>query len=456
MADQTTGTRSIEQEYRDRHRGSFERYERAVQAIPSGVTHDARFLRPFPLYMTRSLGSKKWDVDGNELIDYAMGHGALILGHSNPEIVDAVAEQMRRGTHYGSSHELEVEWAERVSHLMPSVEQIKFTSSGTEATLMAMRLSRAFTRRDRVMKFQGHFHGWHDYALIGEHPPFDQAPAGVPQAVVDTMVVAPVNDLDFVDKRLAQNDVAAVILEPSGASYATIPLPDGFLKELRAITERHDTLLIFDEVITGFRWSPGGKQQVVDVRPDLTTMAKILAGGLPGGAVGGRADILQMLEFRDEPGWRKVPHPGTFNANPLSAAAGVACMQMVSDPRVQRQTDEMTARLRAGFNRALVEQDVPGFAWGESSVFHVILGFPCDNQQGSDIHIPEGVAPEQLKSGMSHDLATTLAQGMLNRGVDLFHSGGLLSVAHSEEDIAKTVLAFSDTIAQMKAEGCFA
>ena len=454
MASQVRKT--IEQEYIERHPGSRERYERAVQAFPSGITHDVRYLRPFPLYAERAQGSKKWDVDGHELIDYAMGHGALILGHSHPEIAEAVAEQVRRGTHFGAGHDLEIEWGQRVCNLVPSVERVKFTSSGTEATLMAMRLARAFTGRDKIMKFAGHFHGWQDYAINGEQPPFDgPTPPGVPQAVADTVVVAPVNDLDFVARRLAEGDIAAVILEPSGASYTTIPLPEGFLQRLREITKQHDTLLIFDEVITGFRWAPGGAQERFNVTPDLTTMAKIVAGGLPGGAVGGRADIMALLEFRDEPGWRKVGHPGTFNANPLSAVAGATCLQMVADPRVQRHADEMAAKIRAGFNEVLVRRGVPGFCYGEASVFHVMLGVECTNMTSGDLRMPEGVAPEVLKRGPAPKLSLALHQGMINAGVDLFHGGGLLSAAHSEEDIAKTIEAFDRTIARMADEGLF-
>ncbi|MDI3339909.1 MAG: aspartate aminotransferase family protein [Sphaerobacter sp.] len=458
MAGQARTT--IEQEFIQRHPGSRERYERAVRAFPSGITHDVRYFRPFPIYAERAQGSKKWDVDGNELIDYAVGHGALILGHSHPEIAEAVAEQVRRGTHYGAGHDLEIEWAERVCRLVPSVERVKFTASGTEATLMAMRLARAFTGRDKILKFAGHFHGWQDYAVNGEAAPFDgPPPPGVPQAVADTVVVAPVNDLEFVDQRLAAGDIAAVILEPSGASWATIPLPEGFLQQLREITRRHDTLLIFDEVITGFRWAPGGAQERFGVVPDLTTMAKIVAGGLPGGAVGGRADIMALLEFRDEPGWnkqRKVAHPGTFNANPLSAVAGATCLQMVADPRVQRHADEMAARIRKGFNEVLVRRNVPGFTYGESSVFHVMLGVTCSNLRADDLRIPEGVDPAVLKAGMAPKHSLALHQGMINEGVDLFHGGGLLSAAHTPEDIDKTIEAFDRTIGRMVEEGLFA
>jgi glutamate-1-semialdehyde 2,1-aminomutase len=446
----------IEQEFIDRHPGSAAFYQRAVAAIPRGVTHDVRYMRPFPLYMTRASGSKKWDVDGNQIIDYAMGHGALILGHGHPGILEAVTEQLQRGTHYGAGHELEVEWGERIHNLIPSAEQVEFTSSGTEATMLAMRIARAFSGKEKIMKFAGHFHGWHDYALPGEQNVHTAVPPyGVPKAVLDTVVVAPVNDLEFVDRRLADGDIAAVILEPSGASYATIPFPDGFLKQLREITQKHNTILIFDEVITGFRWSPGGKQVSEGVIPDMTTMAKIVAGGLPGGAIGGRADIMSVLDFRDDPAWRRIAHPGTYNANPLSAAAGAACLGLVADPGVQQHADRIAATIRAGFNDVIVRHDVPGFVWGESSVFHVMLGLPCENQTGGDIHIPAGVDPQQLKSGMAPAIGHSLHLGMLNRGVDFFHGGGLLSAAHSNDDTEKTVTAFEETVAQMKDAGLF-
>jgi glutamate-1-semialdehyde 2,1-aminomutase len=454
-----TAQRTIEQEFTNAFKSSESQYKRAMEAIAGGITHDVRHMKPFPLYIENAKGSRKWDLDGHELIDYVMGHGALLFGHGNGEIVDAVAQQMSRGTHYGAGHELEIEWGERIKQIVPSIDRVEFTSSGTEATLMAMRLARAYTGRDKILKFAGHFHGWHDYAIAGERVPFDKPVPGVPKAVLDTVVVAPVNDIDFVEQELAKGDIAGVILEPSGASWASIPVPDGFLTQLREITSKHDTVLIFDEVITGFRWAPGGKQEKEGIVPDLTTMAKIVAGGLPGGAVGGRNEIMELLAFKDEPGWnadKKIGHPGTYNANPLSAVAGATCLQMAANPRVQKHADEMAAKLRAGFNKALVDENVPGFTWGESSVFHVILGETCDNQNGADIHIPEGVAPERLKGGSDPKFDHALYQGMLLNGVDLFHGGGLVSSVHTDDDINRTIDAFRATVTRMRDEGMFA
>lgn len=452
--------RTIEEQFIAEHPRSRAMFERERASVPGGITHDVRYAKPFPIYIDQAHGSKKWDVDGHELICYAMGHGALLLGHSHPEIVQAVVDQMRKGTHYGAGHLLEIEWAEWVHRLVPSAARVKFTSSGTEATMLALRLARAFTGRNRVLKFAGHFHGWHDYAIPGYQPPFDQTPPGIPGAVLDTVVVAPTNDLDFVEDLLTEttHDLAAVMLEPSGASYSTVPLPEGFLSRLRELTAKHDVLLIFDEVVTGFRWSPGGVQGRSGITPDLTTLAKILAGGLPGGAVGGRADILELLEFKDA-AWnktRKVAHPGTYNANPLSAAAGVTAMKLVSDPAVQRHADEMARRLKVGFNAAFQRHKLPGFSYGESSIVNTVVGVPYPGELPLDLEHPVGIDIVTLKSGGDARLASSLHAAMLLEGVDLWHgAGAILSVTHSPEEIDRTIEAFGTALGVMKQEGLF-
>ena len=449
-------TKTLEQEFAETFPGSRARAMAAVEIFPSGVTHDGRYVKPFPLYAERADGSKKYDVDGHELIDYAVGHGALILGHNRPEVIAAVEGQLHKGTHYGAGHDLELEWGDWVTRLVPSVERVKFTGSGTESTLMAMRLSRAFTGREKIMKVSGNFHGWHDAALPGERVPFDVVPSpGIPQGTIESVVVAPVNDLAWIDARLAAGDIAGVILEPTGASWATIPVPEGYLAALREIANKHAAVLTFDEVITGFRWAPGGAQERFNVIPDLTTMAKIVAGGLPGGAVGGRAEIMALLEFRDDLAWKKVPHPGTFNANPLSSAAGAACLKLVANPEIQRRCDETAARVRAGMNAALVARGIPGVVYGESSVFHVLLGETCDNMSAGDIRVPEGISPERLKTANVGKMKALLNAGMLLNGVDLFSNGGMTSYAHSTADADKTIEAFDTTICRMRDEGVF-
>jgi glutamate-1-semialdehyde 2,1-aminomutase len=275
---------------------SQELFARAQHIFPDGVTHDNRRMQPFPIYVERAEGAYKWDADGHRYIDYWMGHGALLLGHSPPHICQAVIEQMPRGTHYGASHAKEVEWGEWVCRLVPCAEMVRFTASGTEATHMALRLARAHTGRRRVVKFAGHFHGWHEGLEVGVQPPYDDAPeAGQMQEAVDAVALCPPNDLVAVRSALAAGDVAAVILEPTGGHFGTVPLAPGFLEALRAETTKAGAMLIFDEVVTGFRVAPGGAQALYSVTPDLSTFAKILAGGLPGGAGARLADVLGFL-----------------------------------------------------------------------------------------------------------------------------------------------------------------
>lgn len=440
---------TIQETFVDRHHRSAELYSRAVQAIPSGVTHDGRFLKPFQVYVNRAQGVYKWDVDGNRLLDYVMGHGALLLGHSHPKVADAVAEQTTKGTHFGASSPLEVDWADKVIELVPSAEEVRFTMSGTEATLLAMRLARAFTGRRKIIKFEGHFHGWHDYALIGDRPPLDQLPNGVPEHIRDDMVLLP-TDLDAVRQALVTDfQIAAVIVEPSGASWSAAALPDGFLASLRSVVDGKNVLLIFDEVVSGFRWSPGGIQQLVGVTPDLTTLAKILAGGLPGGAVAGRRDVMDLLSFEDRD--RRIIHQGTFNANPLSATAGCACLDVVKDPAIQRKADEYGVELRTGMNEILVRLDVAGCAYGQSSAFHIILGYDCPEARNGDVIAPQ-LPAMTLKAGPPLKLAQALEMAMLNHGVHLFRTGGFTSAAAEPEHIAATLDAFEAAIKDMRSE----
>src|SRR5215469_3519538 len=268
---------------------------RARRVLPRGVTHDVRLADPFPLAVTRASGPRKWDLDGHELICYVMGHGALLFGHGHPAVVAAVQEQASRSFHPGACHELESEWAELVTRLVPSAEVVRFTSSGTEASLLALRLARAATGRDKVVKLAGHFHGWHDQVATGSDPPFDQPDtAGLPPGLASAVAVLPA-DAAALAGALGGGDVAAVILEPSGAAWGTVPLPDRFLAAVRRLADSSGTVLIFDEVVSGFRWAPGGVQEVAGVRPDLTVLGKILAGGMPGGAVCGAAAIMECI-----------------------------------------------------------------------------------------------------------------------------------------------------------------
>ncbi len=446
----------IVQAYRGANPKSEALYARAEKTIPGGITHDIRHLRPFPLYVERAQGSRKWTADGQELIDYWMGHGALFLGHNHPQVMRAVAEQAARGTHYGACHELEVRWAEWVTRLVPSAEKVRFTASGTEATHLAMRLARAFTGREKVLKFEGHFHGWHDYATAGVKPPY-AAPAssGVPGASAEAMVLCPPNDLGRVEALLDRHpDIGAAILEPAGGTSGTIPTDPAFLRGLRDLTRARGVVLIFDEVISGFRYAPGGAQEYFGVTPDLTSLAKILAGGLPGGAVCGRADIMDLLAFREDAAWNRrgrVAHAGTYNSNPLCAAAGIAALELVADGERQRAANAAGERLRRAMNQAIYRLQADACVYGESSLFAIFLE-PCHIRQRCD-RSRCTLDHTSLQTFRDPGLYHLLRLAMILHGVDIPASHSWMSCVHSDEDRDKTVTAFEGALAMLLDEG---
>lgn len=442
MPETQVAHQALLEEYARTHVRSQAAFERASRVLPGGLTHDVRAFTPYLPYIARAHGARKWDLDGHEYVDYAMGHGALILGHAHPAVVEAVARQVSLGTHPGANHLLEVAWAERIHALVPGAELVRFTSSGTEATLLAIRLARAATGRYRVVKFRGHFHGWHDAVMPGQAPPWDEMPPGVPPSVERDTVVLPA-DLDALAHALrTDREIGAVILEPSGASWGTAPLPEGFLAGVRSLTAERDVCFIIDEVITGFRWAPGGAQQRFGVQADLVTMAKILAGGLPGGAVAGQRDLLEPIAL---PGTsrRKIRHPGTFNANPLSAAAGVACLDLVKDRSLQERCDRLAAKLRRGLNEVLERREVRGVAYGESSTFH--LAFDARLTPGDPASLA-GLPPDDLKEQRRLPFVDALSLALLLEGVHAFTLGGFLSAAHTEHDVAATIEAFDNAV----------
>ena len=395
--------------------------------------------------MTRGHGASKWDVDGHEYVDYVMGHGALLLGHSHPEVVAAATAQLPHGTQLGANTELEIAWARAVQALMPSVERIRFHSSGTEASMMAIRIARACTGRDRIVTFADHFHGWHDYVAGGS----GRYPAtGIPEATRSTVTVLPAADPDAVDATLASGDVAAVMLEPTGGAMGYYGMHPTSLSQLREVTTRRGVLLIFDEVVTGFRVSKGGAQERYGVRPDLTTLAKILAGGLPGGAVGGRKDLLNILSFPPDVDLRRrIGHPGTFNANPLSAAAGTRCLQLLTDGAVNDAAERAARRLRQGIEGAIAATGVTCFCHQRASMVWIVFGVTHDGD-------PElCTAPrETVAEGRAPRYGEPFKRALLNRGVDALGGAFIVSAVHTDEQIDHTAAAVEDALQRMKAD----
>jgi glutamate-1-semialdehyde 2,1-aminomutase len=442
---QTTKPSSVLDTYRALHPKSAVLYERARAVIPGGVTHDGRHLVPFPIYVERAQGSKKRDVDGHEYVDYWMGHGALFLGHCHPAVVKAIQSQAALGTHLGACHELEVRWAELVCQLVPSAEMVRFTMSGTEATHLAMRIARAYTGRFKIVKFHGHFHGWHDGVVAAVNPPFDvPMSAGVPASTLEQLLLCPPNDIKAVEVLLQRGDVAAVILEPAGGQSGSTPTIPGYLQELRRLTERHGVVLIFDEVITGFRYAPGGAQAYFGVTPDLTTLAKIVAGGLPGAAVCGKRPLMATMAHRGDPVWdrsQRVAQNGTFNSNPVCAAAAIATLEIVSDGALHARANKLGDELRARLAEAMKRAGAPGTAFGEASIFHVSF-------EGK----PGLAGFDRPRRG---DLYHLLRCALLNNGIDSSNYHGWISAVHTEPDIERTVRGYEQALAAMAADGAF-
>ena len=439
-----------------RTKKSAEFFHRAQQSLPSGIAHDVRHIDPYPVYIERAKGSRKWDVDGNEYVDYFGGHGALLLGHNRVEVAEAVKRQMDIGTHFGSCHELELRWSELIQELMPSAERVRFTASGTEATLLALRLARAFTGRRKVARFRYHFHGWHDHFAANYVSHFDgSTPTGLLPSLGDDVIALQPGDIDLVRRTLeADNDVAALFLEPTGASWGRIPLRPEFLHELREVTAKHGVMLVFDEVICGFRVSPGGAQGELGVRPDLTTLAKIVAGGLPGGAVAGRRDVLDLLDFEATAaaGKEKILHFGTFNANPVSAAAAVATLEIIKSTDACARANAFTAALLDDLNQAIEDVGLPWAAYGTYSGFHIFTN-PDGDDIGPGNFDPYTQNPNSLRLN-DPEVVNKLRLGMMAFGVDINGwPGGIVSAAHDDEDRQITVAAFRQTVEMMKDEG---
>jgi glutamate-1-semialdehyde 2,1-aminomutase len=437
---------TIRDAYIRRNPKSAELYPRFQNVFPSGVSHDMRATAPFPLCIARGEGARKWDVDGNEYIDFGLGSASLLLGHAHPAVVEALVQAAPYGSHFGLPIEAEVEWGERVCDLIPCADKVRFVGSGAEATMLAMRIARGYTGKNKIIRWESHYHGWHDYAMPGTLPPFDRpASIGIPVGALESVIVLP-TDLGALERTLSRDDdIAGVITEGSGASYGTVPLPPGFLQGVRSLTEQYGVVMILDEVITGFRWSPGGLQQKIGLTPDLCTMAKVLTGGLPGGAVAGKSNVMQVMQQTgdaDHDRFERVSHGGTFNANPYCAATGNAALSIVATGKMQEQADRMAARLRTGLQEVLDRHEVPACVYGDASTFHVYFGSRSI----------EGYDANTLKT-IPAPIQDNFRQALQLHGVDLMsRCSGVLSGVHTEADIDASLEGFDTAIKAMMAE----
>jgi glutamate-1-semialdehyde 2,1-aminomutase len=422
---------------------SSEFFARAQKVLVGGVNSPVRGFRAVggrPLIIERARGSRVWDADGREYIDYLCSWGALILGHADPSVVSAIADQAALGTSYGMTSPLEIELAERIAGAIPSIEKLRFVSSGTEATMSAVRAARAFTKRDLILKFEGGYHGHADSFLVeagsGLATLGISSSPGVPEPLARLTLNAPYNDLAAVERIFKEHaeKIAAVIVEPVAANMGVVPPRPGFLPGLREITRDGGALLVFDEVITGFRLAFGGSQQIFQVRPDLTVLGKIIGGGLPVAAYGGRRDIMDQIAPLGP-----VYQAGTLSGNPLAMRAGLATLARIDDwgggfyPELLKKS----ARLAEGLRSALSAAGVPGqvnaagslltLFFASAAVCNYADAKTCDTGRFAAFH-----------------------RAMLGEGVLVPPSqfeAWFISAAHSDADVEQTLKAVQTSLA---------
>jgi glutamate-1-semialdehyde 2,1-aminomutase len=433
---------------------SFALYEEAKRHLPSGASSNVRVYAhdPFPILFRKGQGSRVWDVDDNEYVDLLSSYGSVVLGHSHPAIVRAITEQIRNGTMLGTTTELEVEVAKKIQSAVPSAEMVSFSNTGTEATMEAIRIARAFTGRDKILKFEGHYHGHHDYVLFSVESPsvvagLEQAPSklayypGIPDGISRTVVVAQWNDPASLEKVLKRNanDLAAIITEPVMGSAGIIPPKDDYLKSMRELADKYDILLIFDEVLTGFRIAPGGAQEFYGVKPDIACYAKALGGGTPIAAVAGRRDVMGMI------GPGKIGYGGTYNGNSLCLAAANATLDELikDDGAVFRHMHLTGAEIVEGLRDLMARYDQSGIVQGIGPMFQLYF-----TGAKRILNYRHTLQSDFQKFRDFRNL-------MLRRGVYLHPDGTermMITAAHDGSDVERVLSAAEDSFRELQKE----
>jgi glutamate-1-semialdehyde 2,1-aminomutase len=412
---------------------SVDLFQQAEALLPGGVDSPVRAFRAVggqPLFIDRAEGPYLFDVDGNRFVDYVLSWGPLITGHAHPRVIRAIQDAALKGTSYGAPSPLEVELARRVMDFMPGIEMIRFVNSGTEATMSALRLARAFTRRDKIIKFEGCYHGHADLLLVqaGSGVATLGLPdsPGVPPATVADTLLAVYNDLDSVEALFRQfpDQIAAVIVEPVAGNMGVVPPLPGFLEGLRLLTTQEGSLLIFDEVMTGFRVHPGGAQALYDIHPDLTTLGKVIGGGLPVGAYGGRREIMSLVAPSGP-----VYQAGTLSGNPLAMSAGIAALDLIRETSIWAGMEARLAQLESGVAAAAARAGIPICQTRVGTMFTTFF---------------TEVPPVNWATVKEADTARfgRFFRGLLGAGVYIAPSqfeAGFISIAHTEEVIDRTL-----------------
>ena len=451
----------VESEYTKKHAKSKLLYERALKCYASGVTHDARYTRPFPIYAVRAEGTRKWDVDGNEYVDFIMGHGALLTGYSDERVLAAVQEQLHKAIHMGTSTELEIEWAELIQKLVPSAHGglVRATACGSEAVMTAVRLSRVYTGRDKIVLHAGSYHGKADTTIYASRgPPFGICNVrGIPKGVREDVIIIPYNNLEAAEDSFQTGEVASIILQ-GNALYTK-----QYIEGLRKLTRQHGVVFIMDEVVSGFKYAAGGAQEYYGVTPDVTALGKIIGGGAPIGAVCGKAEIMNYHSFKDDY-WNRfirLSVGGTWNAQPLSIVGGISMMRIVDEEKekIYPRLRNVGKRLTKSFNDLAEDQGIAALATGLP--YEDPVAFSTD-------YLNRPIPPEKeylWKTGPTtfEDYETkagfaTVGQAnhavnlsMMNNGISSFRGASfILCAKHDDEDMKLTEEAFRATIRLLK------
>ncbi|MEE8518206.1 MAG: glutamate-1-semialdehyde 2,1-aminomutase [Dehalococcoidia bacterium] len=407
----------------------------ASRLLPGGSLGNLRLSDEYAFVVAQGRGSRIWDVSGNEYVDYLLGSGPMVLGHAHPEVIAAAQEAMSKGTTFFTQNVYAIDLAQRLVDAVACAEQVRFTSTGTEATYNALRIARAYRRRDKILKFEGGFHGMHDYSLMSlrpsgttEFPAPEPSSAGIPKAVQDTVLVAPFNDLEAVSALIERHhdELAAVIVEP--VQRVLTPRP-GFLKGLREVTTRYDVPLIFDEIVTGFRLAYGGAQEFYGVTPDIAALGKVIGGGFPLAAVVGRKEIMDAYDASTVPPAGFVPQIGTLNGNPVAAAAGIATLDIMRRPGTYERYRQQGAKLRSTLQRLLDEAEIPAVVSGDDVMFDVYF---------TDHAVTDYRSALDTDMTMKRVFDQTLLENGVLKSPDKLYVG----ICHDDEDVDKTIRAF--------------
>lgn len=445
--------RNVREQFRQTHLESESFFNEIKNKVAGGVNGNLRFYQPFPLTFQKANGAWLTDLDGHRYVDYLLSYGALILGHGHTVVKQAVQDVWnKQGTSsFGAPHALELEMINELVRLYPSLEELRFTNSGLEATLLSLRLALAYTGRTHVAKFEGHYHGSHDHVLVSVSPEIPPAEIstppratadsyGLPDYYLDHTVVLPFNDWDECESILTRekDKIGAIILEPMLAGY--IPVKIEFLRKLRELTKQFGIVLIYDEVKTGFRVAVGGAQEYYGVQPDITALGKVVGGGFPIGVVGGKREIMELSSpLRSSKRTEIVFHSGTFNGNPVSLAAGLATMRFLNQPGVFESIVDSTMELRKNIDNLAVDYDIPVKTIGVGTIFNVVT-YEGDVQNY-----------RELTTKNRQDLRLTLDYLLMNHGV---YSKPLnrfsMSAAHGPAEIQATLSAFEESFSTIK------